>query len=117
MSATNRSPDRLRRRLQRLAERLSKTRWVLQGSIARRDIRRAGKAARAKRYGPYYQWTFKREGKTVTIQLSAAQASVYQRAIEQQRKADGILSEMRRLSEEFLVATTEGVTKRKRRPK
>ena len=106
--------DRLRRRFRRLAGQLSPTGWLLQGSVAEREIRRGRIAARAKRYGPYYQWTFKQEGKTITVQLSAEQASVYRRAIEQQRKVEAILSEMRRLSEAFLSATTEGVPKRNR---
>jgi hypothetical protein len=116
--AKTKSVDRLQQRFQQLAGRLAKTRWVLQGTISQREIHRPqGNSAQRKLYGPYYQWTFKRDGKTITVQLSAEQAAEYQRAIDQQREVETILDQMRRLSENFLTATTEGVPKRNRPPK
>jgi len=110
------SLEALRRQFQRLAERLGKSRWVLQGTIAERQLRRARpRAGGVKCYGPYYQWTFKRAGKTVTVQISAAQARAFQRAVDEQRKVEHNLTQMRELSEQYLTATTEGVPKRKRR--
>ena len=51
-----------------------------------------------KEYGPYYQWTWKRAGKTVTVNLSASQAKVYQKAIEEHRKMEGLLDQLRAAS-------------------
>jgi len=65
-------------------------------------------------YGPYYQWTWKRNAKTVTVNLSASQAKTYQKAIDNHRKLEEILQEMRELSLAILDKTTRGVRKRKR---
>ena len=67
-----------------------------------------------KTYGPYFQWTWKRDGKTVTVNLSASQAKAYQRAIDNHRKLEEILHEIRELSLDILEETTRGVRKRKR---
>lgn len=69
-----------------------------------------------KTYGPYYQCTFKRAGKTVTVNLTPSQAKVYQRAIANHRKLEDILENMRTLSRDILEHTTKGVRKRNPRP-
>jgi hypothetical protein len=108
-------PERLRRRIECLAAHLSRTGCVLVGTIRPRWMRaRRGKAKR--RIGPYYQWTFKDQGKTVTVNLSAAQVKPFQQAIDCQRRADQILAEMRALSRLFLEATTQGVKRRNPKP-
>jgi len=69
-----------------------------------------------KTYGPYYyQWTFKRKGKTVTVNLTASQAKTYQQAINNHRKMEKTLEEMRTLSLQILEAKTQGVRKCKPR--
>jgi len=103
--------DRLRRRFRSLANRLGKSQWVLVGTILPRRIR-ARHGASSKRLGPYYQWTFKEAGKTVTVNLSPSQVKLFRRAIDRQRQVEQILEQMRRLSREFLDATTRGVNKR-----
>ena len=110
--------DTLRRRYQRLAERLGKIGWMLQGTITERtDTRGVRKVGGGKKsYARYYQWTFKRQGKTITVNLTATQARTYQKAIANQRKADKILQEMRAISLEFLTATTVSPKRRKTAP-
>ena len=104
-----------KRRYGRLAARLSKLGFVLQGTITERTLVRPDPRApdKEKVYGPYYQWTFKRKGKTATVNLTASQAKVYQRAIDNNRKMEKIIEEMRTLSLEILEAKTKGVKKRK----
>jgi len=107
----------MKRRYACLAARLAKLGPVLQGTITERtvvrdDPRRPGEQ---KTYGPYYQWTFKRNGKTVTVNLSRSQAKVYQRAINNHRKLEDTTQEMRELSLRILNRTTTGVLKRKTR--
>ena len=114
MRKADASPKRLRARLRRLAGELAKTEWVLIGTIRPRWIG-ARPGAPGKRLGPYYQWTFKEAGKTVTVNLSRSQAKAFQRAIDRQRMAGDLLAEMRRLSRQYLEATTEGVQRRKSR--
>jgi hypothetical protein len=107
----------MERRYARLTTRLSKLGLVLQGTITERTMVRADPHApgKEKTYGPYYQWTFKRKGKTVTVNLTASQAKTYQRAINNHRKMEKVLEEMRTLSLEVLEAKTQGVRKRKPR--
>jgi hypothetical protein len=104
-----------RRRLKALARRLGDTGLVLQGTITERTITREDPGAKGptRIYGPYYQWTFKEAGKTVTVNLSAAQAKAYQRAIDNNREMEEIIREMRQLSLAICEATTVGVKKRK----
>lgn len=53
-------------------------------------------------HGPYYQWTRKVAGKTVTVRLSAQQAELLEDWIAAGRELDRIIAQMERLS---LVAT------------
>jgi hypothetical protein len=105
----------MERRYARLAARLSRLGPVLQGSIAERTIVRPDPDApgKEKAYGPYYQWTFKRWGKTVTVNLRASQAKTYQRAINRNRKLEDTVAEMRKVSLQILEARTKGVKRRK----
>ena len=102
------------RRYARLTARLAKIGPVLQGNITERTIVRPDPETPGKErtYGPYYQWTFKRQGKTVTVNLSASQAGTYQRAIDRNRELEETMAQMRALSLEILEAETKGVKKR-----
>ena len=57
------------RRFKALARRLSDTGLILQGTITERTIERQDPEAKGQTrvYGPYYQWTFKEAGKTITV--------------------------------------------------
>jgi len=105
----------LRRRFERLRKRLGELEWILQGTITERlDTRESPKGSRRTvTRGPYYQWTYKRQGKTVTVNLTRAQAKLYQKAIDNHRKLEELLHQMRAVSFEFLEATTESVKRRK----
>ena len=114
---TERDRERMRRRHARLASSLSRIGLIAQGTITERTIEREDKNApgTSKVYGPYYQWTFKDKGKTVTVNLSKAQVRPYKRAIENHRRMEAILTEMRTLSLSILGNSTQGVVKRKLR--
>jgi len=109
--------DPLHRRHRRLAARLSQVGLILQGTITERTIVRDAPTARGRprAYGPYYQWTWKHQGKTVTVNLTASQASAYQKAIDNHRELDQLVRELRVLSQQLLEATTPSVRKRKPR--
>lgn len=49
-------------------------------------------------HGPYYQWTRKVRGKTVTVRLSPEQAAEFARWIEASRRLDRVVSAMEKLS-------------------
>jgi hypothetical protein len=112
--ATNRSIEAKRRRLERLRRKLGKIGPVLQGTITERVVVRDTRGEAGKRYGPYYQWTTKKHGKTVTVNLARRQAKSFQKAIDNHRELERIVSEMRDLSLEILEQTTAGVQKRAR---
>ena len=112
---TEKSLSALERRRRALAARLGRLGLVLQGTLLVRTVRRPDPAApaRTKAYGPYYQWTWKHEGKTVTVNLSASQARAYQKAIANHRQAEHLLHQMREISLQILEATTVAVKRRK----
>jgi len=103
------------KRYGQLTQRLAKVGHVLQGTITERTIRREFPkgSGKHKDYGPYYQWTWKHKGKTVTVNLSASQAKAYRRAINQHRKMESILEQLRALSREILDMKTESVKRRR----
>ena len=105
----------LQSRHEKLAAKLANTGPILQGTITERTIVRDDpqKPEKEKAYGPYYQWTWKKEGKTVTVNLTASQAKVYQKAINNHRKMENILKQMRDISLKICENTTIGVKKRK----
>lgn len=111
-----RKADELTKRYRKLASRLAATGPVVQGTITKRVITVEPKERGGvpKSFGPYYQWTFKSAGKTVTVNLTAKQAKLFQKAIENNRKLETILSNMRDLSRQLCEASTEGVRKRTR---
>ena len=102
-------------RYELLKQQLADTDLIMQGTILERIITRndPNSSDGKKTYGPYYQWTFKKLGKSVTVNLSASQAVAYQKAIDNNRIVVETLNEMRKLSNIILEATTEGVRKRK----
>ena len=49
-------------------------------------------------HGPYYQWTRKLRGKTVTVRLTEEEAEHIREWVENGRKLDRIVAEMEKLS-------------------
>ena len=47
---------------------------------------------------PYFEWTYKVNGKTVNVKLSPQAAPLYQAATKQNRKLKAVLAKMERLS-------------------
>ena len=85
--------------------------YILQGSVVRRHLTHTT-AKGKKEYGPYYLWTRKRQGKTVSIALDKEQAHLIRDAIGRQRALDRRLAELRALSEQIIRVITTGVTTR-----
>ena len=115
--ATQKELEQWRRRHARLAAQLAKTGLIVQGTITERTIEREDKSepGKTKAYGPYYQWTFKDKGKTVTVNLAKGQVRAYQHAIDNHRRMEAALMEMRALSLLILENSTQGVIRRKRK--
>ena len=109
------SQQNLEKRYAQLADQLSRMGPVLPGTIIERRI--IGQASKKqidrKKYGPYYQWTRKVNGKTITVNLSKAQVDLFRKAIDNNHKSEQILSEMRRISIQRLENETQSVKRRR----
>jgi type II secretory pathway component PulJ len=57
----------------------------------------------AKRHGPYFEWTYKVQGKTVNVKLSPQAAPLYLAATRQHRRLKAILARLERLSRTALA--------------
>ena len=57
----------------------------------------------AQRHGPYFEWTYKINGKTVNVRLSPQAAPLYLAATKQNRKLKVALARMERLSRTALA--------------
>jgi uncharacterized iron-regulated protein len=115
MSEKEKTTRQLLARYEKLTVQLGKIGLVLQGTITERNMVRAVRRlpSKKKAYGPYYQWTFKKSSKTVTVNLTAVQAKSYQKAINNNRKMENIIKEMREISVLLCESTTTPVKKRK----
>ncbi len=90
---------RLQQRHHALLAELADIGLVLRGSIARRLVRCGQPMCRCKAdppqlHGPYYLWTRKVAGKTVTAQLTPEQATLCQDWNRNMRKLDRIVREL-----------------------
>ena len=91
------------RHYRELAQRLATIGYIAQGSITHRQ-NRCGKANcrchadPPRLHGPYYQWTAKVDGKTVTRRLSPTEASLYQEWIDNDRELRSMIAQMREVA-------------------
>lgn len=93
------------RRLRRLAERLLPTGLISSGSVSTRYAPCGKPGCRchsdpSQLHGPYWQWTTKVNGKTVTRNLNQRQASLYQEWIANRRRLLAVLAEMEEVSQQ-----------------
>jgi hypothetical protein len=57
-----------------------------------------------KRHGPYFEWTYKEQGKTVNVRLTAKAAPVFQAASKQYRKLKSTLTRLEKLSRQAIIS-------------
>lgn len=93
---------------EKLKSLISQTGMILPGTITERFI-----VKEDKKLGPYYQWTYKKSGKTITVNLSSQQLKKFRKAISNNKELEERITQMRHLSLDILTETTEGVKKRK----
>ena len=63
----------------------------------------------SRRHGPYFEWTYKLNGKTVNVKLSPQAAPLYEAATKQHRKLKAALARMERLSRTALARLAKEV--------
>jgi hypothetical protein len=100
----------LERHMQRFLElrrELEKIDHFCKGTVLKRMMK-CGKAQCAcasdatKRHGPYFEITYKANGKTVNVKLSPEAAPLYRRAAQQYRKLKTLLNRLDKLSKTIL---------------
>jgi len=100
------------RRFQELKRGLDQLEYFRQGTVLKRTTQ-CGKAYCAcnsdpkKRHGPYFELTYKVEGKTVNVRLSQKAAPLYQAASAQFRKLKATLRRLEKISQTVLKLQAE----------
>ena len=96
------------RRFQELKADLARIEYFSKGTVLARMIK-CGKpkcpcgADLKKRHGPYFEWTYKEQGKTVNVRLTAEAAPLYQAASKQYRKLKSTLARLEKLSRQAIT--------------
>ena len=95
------------RRFQELKRGLDQLEYFCKGTVLKR-MTKCGKSycacasAPTKRHGPYFELTYKVDGKTVNVRLSPEAAPLYQAASLQFRKLKALLARLEKLSQTIL---------------
>ncbi len=106
MPPTNNIDRRLadhEQRYRKLAAQLATIGLIHSGSVTRRYTRCATPGCKChadppQPHGPYYQWTAKINGKTVTRRLSESEAQLYQEWIANDRQLRRLIQQMRQIA-------------------
>ena len=92
----------LRKRLESCKLQILALDWVTQGSLSQSPQGN-------------WRWTRKVKAKTVTVALSDQQAELFRRAVDDHRKLEELIDQMRAISQQVLLNSVEGPVRRKRR--
>ena len=117
MNHRDRPPQRLEKFQQRYAElkhQLQGLGFVCVGSVQIRYLECGTANCRchdrpAHRHGPYPYWTRKVKGRTVTVLLKQEQVPLYREWIQNNRRLEHLVEEMRRISAQVLSVEAEGL--------
>lgn len=99
--------ERHTQRFEKLKRDLQRVECFCKGTVLKRMMK-CGKAHcacasnPAKRHGPYFELTYKVNGRTVNLKLSAETAPLYQAASRQYRKLKTVLHHLEKLSQTIL---------------
>ena len=105
--ARNASLERHRQRFLELRRDLQQIEYFCKGTVLKRMMK-CGKTQCAcasdpsKRHGPYFELTYKANGKTVNVKLSPEAAPLYTAAAKQYRKLKTLLNRLDKLSKNIL---------------
>ncbi|MDA8076400.1 MAG: hypothetical protein M0Z40_14410 [Actinomycetota bacterium] len=96
------------RRYRALAHQLAEIGFIHGGSLVKRFTRCANPRCRCRAdppqlHGPYWQWSAKVAGKTVTRRLSQAEAERYSEWIANDRRVAHLIAEMRRIADQAIT--------------
>jgi hypothetical protein len=96
-------------RFAEIKQELQKLEYFCKGTVLARRMKCgqpgcACHADPAKRHGPYWEWTYKAQARTVNVRLSAASGPLYKTASQQYRKLKSLLRRLEKLSQTALAA-------------
>lgn len=95
-------------RFEELKAALSRIEYFSKGTVLRRMVK-CGRATCAcgtnpkKRHGPYFEWTYKENGKTVNVRLTAEAAPIFKNASKQYRALKTHLARLEKLSRQAIT--------------
>jgi len=95
--------DPSRSRFRQTRQQLLHLEYFLKGTVSKRMMQCgqptcACRRDASQRHGPYFEWTYKVKGKTVSVKLSPSAAPLYQAATKQHRQLKAVLARLERLS-------------------
>jgi hypothetical protein len=99
-TSTTRRLAAYQRRYRQIAEQIADIGFIASGSVTQRYTRCgtptcACHADPPRRHGPYWQWTAKVDGKTVTRRLTPTEAALYKQWIANDRQLRQLTTQMR----------------------
>lgn len=102
-----------RERVRRLAAQLAETSFFVKGTVIRHYARCGNPACRCQRdatqrHGPYYRWSTKVAGKTVSRHLTDEEGRLYSEWIAERRRVREILRQIERVSEKAADVILQG---------
>jgi hypothetical protein len=111
------SSDAYSKRFQELKTELAQIEFFSKGTVLRRMVKCgkplcACRSQPSKRHGPYYEWTYKAQGKTVNVRLNAETAPIFQAAAKQYSKLKSILNRLEKLSRRALAKLAQDAARR-----
>jgi hypothetical protein len=101
------SLERCAQRFRELRRGLEQIEYFCKGTVLKRMMK-CGKARcacasdPAKRHGPYFELTYKANGKTINVKLSPEAAPLYKAAAQQYRRLKTLLNRLDKLSKTIL---------------
>ena len=109
--------ERLRaseQRYRELQQQLQEVGFVCVGSLQTRYLACGNPTCRchqdpAKRHGPCHYWTRKVKGRTITFLLQQEQVSLYREWLQNNRRLEDLVKQMRHISAQVLSVKTEGL--------
>lgn len=118
--STERDPSQVTARYDALRRSLANIGFVCKGSMVRRHMPcgRAGcRCAEGPEnwHGPYYQWTRKVKGRTVTVRLTPEQAQLLSGYVQNDRQLRRIVAQMRAISFKMAQAALRHASRREKR--
>lgn len=100
---TSKKLDKHLRKFEECRKELGKIGFILIGSIVKRFMRCGKESCRCMsdpmfKHGPYYEWTRKVKGKTISVRLTEEEANILAGWIKNKRRFYEVVSEMERIT-------------------